>query len=381
MTGEGGVTRGAAAQVPGVLELLRRLVEVESPSGHAAGVEEAAGILAGALEACGARVRMVPAPGYGSHLVADLGPEGGGRPLLVVGHLDTVHPVGTLEVLPFAERDGRLRGPGVYDMKGGLAVLVGALRVLEAEGVAPAGPVRVLVTADEEVGAPTSKELLEKEGRCARGALVLEPPLPGGGVKARRKGIAVYRVQVEGRPAHAGIEPERGASAVHELARLIVGVVALGDPDQGTTVNVGLISGGTAGNVVAAHAAATVDVRFWTRAEGERVDRTLRVLRAADPRCDVRIEGGVNRGAMEESPGGAQLLARARAVAAAAGRVDLPAGGTGGGSDGNILAAVGCPVLDGLGPEGDGAHTLDEHLEVGDLPFRIALVAGLLRSV
>lgn len=375
----------ARSHVDPALERIRQLASMESPTGDEGAVEAVSERFAGFLEELGATVHRVPAPGWGQHLDARLG--GSGPPLLVVGHLDTVHPVGTLERLPVEEVAGgtggaRLRGPGVYDMKGALVLFVEALRLLEGRGRAPGLPLRVLVTADEEVGSPHSRALLEEAAREARGALVLEPPLPGGGMKVRRKGMAGWTLEVTGVPAHAGIEPERGASAIHALVGLLGDVLELARPREGTTLNIGTLRGGTTGNVVAEEAAALVDVRFRTREEGERVSAAMGSLQLPDPRCSLRVSGGVNRGAMEPGPAARDLaraaLSHAEPLARVAGRPDPVTGATGGGSDGNLLSAAGCPVLDGLGPDGGGAHTLDEHILVDDLPYRIALYAALL---
>lgn len=384
---------------PRLHDLIRRLVEVESPTGDRAANGRVANVFQGALEARGMTVARRPAPGYGEHLVARLplsavaspgtpseppgAGSGGGsdpRPVLVLGHMDTVHPLGTLETLPFEHRGETLRGPGVFDMKGGWACFLAALDLLAARGSAPSAPLLVLVTSDEEVGSPTSRTLIEEAGRSCRACLVLEPSLPGGAVKLRRKGTGEGILTVTGRAAHAGIEPEAGASAIHEMARQILAVTALADPEKETHVNVGLVRGGTGANVVAARAEASVDFRFWTREEAERLEAGMAALTPVDPRCTVRLEGGVNRLALEPSPGSEALYALARELAAEMG-MELGAGGTGGASDGNLTAAVGCPTLDGLGPEGGGAHSQDEHVLVDRLPQRVALLARLLERV
>jgi glutamate carboxypeptidase len=294
--------------------------------------------------------------------------------------MDTVHPVGTLATLPFAVTGDAVRGPGAYDMKGGLAVALAALDLLARARRAPRTELLFLISCDEEVGSGSSRVLIERSARSARAALVLEPCVPGGAAKTRRKGIAAFQVTVGGRAAHAGVEPEAGASAVHELSALVGRIRALEDREGGTTINVGVISGGTRSNVVAAHAQAEVDVRFWSAAEAERVERGLRALAPSDPRCRVSAEGGVNRGALERTEASAQLFTAAREVAAAQGW-RLEEGATGGASDGNLTSAVGCPTLDGLGPDGGGAHSLDEHVKRADIARRIALLAGLFLRI
>ena len=361
------------------LRLLEAFVTVESPS---ADVDRNLRISAGLrseLERRGASIECHPAPGYGEHLVARVeGESGAGPSLLVVGHMDTVYPVGTLARAPFAVEvaNDRVRGPGAYDMKGGLAVAITALDLLSIVGRRPAGDLLFLITCDEELGSPTSRGLIEEHARRARGALVLEPPVPGGAAKTRRKGVGWFRVSVRGRPAHAGIEPEAGVSAIHELIRILEDIRLLADPDKGTTLNVGVIQGGTRANVVAELAHADVDLRFWDAAEADRVERALRSVRVADPGCALSVERGVNRGALEVTEASAVLFARARDVAKAQGW-DLAEGSTGGASDGNLSSAVGCPTLDGLGPDGGGAHSLDEHVRLSDIAPRIAFLAGM----
>ena len=361
------------------LRLLKELVSVESPSADVDRNLRVAAELRSSLEQRGASVEGHTAPGYGEHLVARVeGESGSGPPLLVIGHMDTVCEVGTLGRIPFAI-DGpgdRVRGPGTYDMKGGLAVAITALDLLSSSGCRPAGDILFLITCDEEIGSPTSQGLIEEHAMRARGALVLEPPAPGGAAKTRRKGVGWVRVSVRGRPAHAGIEPEAGASAVHELIRILEEIRRLEDLERGTTINVGVVHGGTRANVVAEVAHAEVDLRFWAAEEGERVERALRSVRVADPRFALTVDGGVNRGALEVTDASAALFASAHGVAAAQGWT-LEEGSTGGSSDGNLTSAVGCPTLDGLGPDGGGAHSLDEHVRLSDIEPRIAFLAGI----
>ena len=222
--------------------------------------------------------------------------------------------------------------------------------------------------------------MIEREAAASRAALVVEPSVRGGAAKCRRKGVGSYRLRVDGLPAHAGIEPQRGASAVHELARQVIRVGELASPEKGTTINVGVMSGGTRENVIAESAHCIIDVRFWTGLEAERVDAALHCLSPFDERCTLSLSGGVNRWALEETAESAELFRTARSTAAALG-FELEAGESGGASDANIAAAVGCPALDGLGPDGDGAHTLDEYILLDDVPRRIALMAALLATL
>lgn len=384
---------GPALDTAPALSLLEALVRCESPSSDPQAVLRALQCYQEALEGVGVRTRWLegsgapwtPEAGSPPILLGDVGPEGG-APLLVVGHLDTVHPHGTLEDgLPLAyQGDGdeaRLYGPGVYDMKGGLALIWGALHLLHQAQVPFSRPVRLLVTPDEEIGSDLSRALLEAEGRKARAALIPEPPLPGGHAKIRRKGVGSYRVDIHGVPAHAGIEPEKGASAIHALQDLLPALLALADPAQGTTLNVGQLHGGTADNVVASHCHFTVDVRMDRSAEAQRVDAGIRQLAVSDPRIRIDVSGGINRPPMEPSEATTALLLQVQAEAEALGFPDFQGGGTGGASDGNLLAAVGCPVIDGLGPDGSGAHTLHEHILLENVVWRIRFYTRLLQCL
>jgi glutamate carboxypeptidase len=301
----------------------------------------------------------------------------GDAQVLILGHFDTVWPVGQLGRMPLRHDEGRLYGPGVYDMKSGLALAWLAVRALGETGARLPFRIVMLATSDEETGSVSSRALIEEEADRSRVVLVMEPSLPGGGVKTARKGVGEYRVETHGIAAHAGIEPHKGASAIVELARCVLALGELQDLERGVTVNVGRIEGGTRSNVVPAFASAEVDVRIPTAADAERVDRAMRGLASATPGVTVRVTGGMNRPPLERTPGVVDLYERARGIARALGG-DLAEGGTGGGSDGNFTAARGVPTLDGLGPPGAGAHALDEHVLVEPLPGRAALLAGLL---
>jgi glutamate carboxypeptidase len=367
-----------ASDLTRALDRLRRYVERETPTGDAERTAALAEELARDLTAAGAVVEQIEATGVGKHVRARVpGREPGERPLLVLGHLDTVHPLGTLAARPFRVEGDRAYGPGIYDMKAGLVVIVEALMRLRAAGTQPRRPLVLLVTCDEEAGSGTSRSLIEAEAREAGVALVLEPPLANGAAKTARKGVAIYHLCVTGRPAHAGLEPERGVSAVVELAHQILRVMELADPARGTTINVGVVHGGTASNVVPAAARAEIDVRFTTRAERERVERALLSLTPVLEGAAVEVTGGENRPPLERSDGVVRLYELVRAVAAELG-MELSEGSAGGGSDGCFTAALGVPTLDGLGVLGDGAHATHEHIVVSDLPRRIALFARLL---
>jgi glutamate carboxypeptidase len=364
-----------------MLAALEALVRIESPSDDKAAVDRCMDALAALAGEAGARVDRVAVADAGDHLRLVFGPppQAGIARLLILGHADTVWPIGTLERMPVERRDGALHGPGVYDMKAGLVIGLQALRGL---GERLAASVVFLVTSDEEVGSGTSRELIETEAARADAVLVLEPSLeqaapPMGGVKTGRKGVGEFRLDVTGVPAHAGAEPEKGASAVVELAHQLLAVGRLARPDRGTTINAGVVGGGTRGNVVAEHAWAALDVRITAMDEATRIEHALTHLVPVDPRTSLHVSGRVNRPPLEPSPAGQRLYDRAAVVAHALGH-PLPAGSVGGASDGNFTAALGIPTIDGLGAVGGGAHARHEHVRIDALPLRAALVAGLI---
>jgi glutamate carboxypeptidase len=330
-------------------------------------------MLATRLEALGARVERLAQADAGDHIRARFG-NSSDAPILLLGHIDTVWAVGQLSRMPFREEGGRLYGPGIFDMKAGIAVAMLAVRLLR-EHADPA--VVMLWTTDEEIGSGTSRRLIEEEARRSRAVLVLEPSLPGGGAKTRRKGCGDFVLTVHGISAHAGIEPGRGANAIHELAHQIEVVQSLQDVVRGVTVNVNMISGGTRTNVIAEYARASIDVRVPTADDARQIESALAALTPRHTATRLELSGGFGRPPLERTAHVVSLYERARAVAADFGRT-LEEGGTGGGSDGNFTAAVGVPTLDGLGPQGDGAHALHEHVVVEDLAWRAAFLAGLL---
>jgi glutamate carboxypeptidase len=363
-----------------MLARLADLVRHESPSSDKAALDALARSLGARLEALGAAVRVIVNADGGDHLRARWaapGPADAAAPILVLGHFDTVWPHGTLAPQPFRVAEGRAYGPGSYDMKAGLVLLEFAIEAIGALGIALPRPIVVLWTSDEEIGSPRSRGLIEEEARRSAFVLVLEPPLAGGRLKTARKGVGRFRLVVSGRPAHAGVEPEKGISAVLELAHQVIRLHALNDPGAGTSVNVGVVQGGTTANVVPAEATATIDVRAATAEEARRVEAALRAATPVLPGARVRVEGGFNRPPMERTPQGAALFERLRAIGRGLG-LDLGEGSTGGGSDGNFTAALGVPTLDGLGVPGAGAHAIDEHVIIKSLPERAALLAAAL---
>lgn len=375
-----------AARRDALMSLMRALVEAESPSGDAEGSRAVVQLLTESLKDVGAvnSVERVAVENFGEHLRVRAFDKRGGdddaRTTLILGHTDTVHARGTITARPWREEDGRIYGPGVFDMKAGCALAVEALRACELLSLAPSRPVVLLLTCDEEVGSHSGRALVEEEAARADAVLVLEPPAPGGRVKTARKGTGGYTLEVEGRAAHAGLDPEKGVSAVLELARQIERLHALNDPSSGTTVTVGVVQGGTRSNVVPAHAHAEIDVRFSTAAEARRVEQEILDSRPFDARARLSLRGEINRPPLERSEGVARLYEHARRVAAAL-DFELGEASVGGASDGNFAAAAGAHVLDGLGVEGDGAHAEHEHVIASDIVRRAALVAALVASV
>jgi glutamate carboxypeptidase len=282
--------------------------------------------------------------------------------------------------MPLEHRDGRLHGPGVFDMKSGIALGMLAVRAVQTATADGSPRVVMLWTTDEEIGSETSREAIESEARRSAAVLVLEPSLPGGALKTSRKGCGTFEIVARGVAAHAGVAPEQGASAIHELAHQIGWLRRLPQQLPGISVNVGTITGGSRSNVVAEEARAALDVRATTRNEMNEVDGIVRRLEVQDPRVRLDVTGGFDRPPLERSDAVISLFERARAIAAEIG-LHLTEGSTGGGSDGNFTAAIGVPTLDGLGAIGDAAHALHEHVIVDALPDRAALIAGLIQSI
>jgi glutamate carboxypeptidase len=323
-------------------------------------------------------VTRVLAATAGHHLRAEFGV--GTRQILLLGHFDTVWPVGQLERMPIARNGDRLHGPGVFDMKAGIAMGMLATDALMTRARPADCRIVMLWTTDEETGSATSRALIETEARRSDAVLVLEPSLPGGALKTSRKGCGDYEIVVRGVPAHAGVDPGKGVSAIRELARQILYLETLQNLDAGVSINVGVISGGSRPNVVAAEAAAHVDVRAPTVAEAARIDRLVKALTPHLPGATIAVTGGFSRPPLERTEAVVRLFETTRAVAGELGQ-DLQEGATGGGSDGNFCAALGIPTLDGLGAVGDGAHALHEHVEIPALAPRAGLVAGLLQRL
>jgi glutamate carboxypeptidase len=368
-----------------LLEFIRALVERETTSREAARLDEIAHFIAAALQELGGKIELTQVPDYGTHVRARFFDqnherENAGR-LLVIGHLDTVWPVGTLARLPFRITDeGRAHGPGIFDMKSGIAAVIEAIRAITAFNLPTKRPLTLLLTCDEEIGSQTSRPLVEEEAGRSAAALVCEPPVAGGIVKTARKGIGDFTVRAIGRAAHAGLDPTKGVNAIVELAHQTLRLAALNDFERGTTLNVGVFNGGTTSNVVPAEATAEVDLRFWDPEESARIDEAVRGLTPVLPGARLEIEGKINRPPMRRTAAVAALYEHARGLAEELG-FELGETSVGGGSDGNFTAALGVPTLDGLGVDGDGAHADHEHIVVDDLPRRAALLTRLLQTV
>lgn len=363
---------------PDMLQKLQALVRIESPSDDKAAVDCAATMVAGWARKLGGRVKMHYHAQFGDSVEARFGPRrAGNRPILLLGHLDTVWEKGALGRMPWRVTRDRISGPGVLDMKAGVVMIFAALEILIGAGDLRR-PVTVLLHGDEEEGSPVSRRLTETVARRCRAVYVLEPAQgETGAYKTSRKGVGRYRLDVDGVAAHSGIDPHRGHSAVVELAHQIEAICQAADPKRGITVNVGLIGGGTRSNVVAAQAWAEIDVRVARASHQARVDRALRRLRPRDKDCALHLSGGWNRPPMERTPSTVALFRRAQRIAAEMGFA-LEEAATGGGSDGSFTSALGVPTLDGMGALGAGAHAPQEHCLRRHLAPRTALLAAML---
>jgi glutamate carboxypeptidase len=357
-----------------MVRFLEQLVRLESPSSEREAVNAVAAMVAQAFDELGAHVERVPQGAFGDHLRVLWGQ--GERQILLLGHMDTVWPVGELERRPFRVSDDRASGPGVFDMKGGLVVGLYALAALKETGVTPAHRLVFLFNSDEEVGSCSSRPLIEEEARRSDAVLVLEPSREDALV-TWRKGVGRFELEVQGLASHSGAAYERGVSAVQELAHQILRLEGMTDLGRGTTVNVGVVEGGSKVNVRPASAWAAIDLRVLTAAEGRRMTEQIQNLSPVNPEVTLIVSGGMNRPPWESSRGSNALFERARRVGEGLG-MDLSPAGTGGGSDGNFSAALGVPTLDGLGIVGDDAHALTEWADLGSLAPRAALLAELV---
>jgi glutamate carboxypeptidase len=365
-----------AAEQGWLVERLRALVEVESPSDDPAGINRANENVAEIAAGFGGRAKRHRQKAFGDVLELRFGPQRSKeKPLLLLGHLDTVWPLGTLKSMPWREAEGRLWGPGVFDMKAGVVMALAALKSLR-EADALKRPVTLLLNSDEEVGSTVSRPITERLARESAAVFVLEPA-QGLAYKTARKGVGEYRLHVAGVASHSGVDFERGHSAIREMARLVETVSSFTDPARRRTVNCGVIGGGTRSNVVAAEAFAEVDVRIARASDAPRVEKLFRGLKVTDKACRLTVTGGINRPPMERTPGTVSLFKQAKGLAAELGFA-LEEASTGGGSDGNFTSALGVPTLDGMGAVGDGAHAAHESVVIEHLVPRTALLAAMI---
>lgn len=365
---------------PQLLELLQALVQVESPSDGKAAVDRCVDLVAARAESLQGGVRRHRQRDFGDLLEVRFGRRGRAeKPIMLLGHLDTVWPLGTLDRMPFRIEKSRVWGPGVLDMKAGVAMAFTAVGYLQDRFASAMPPIVLLLVSDEEVGSPASRSVTEKIARDCQAVYVLEPAqgLDPGAYKTARKGIGHYSIHVTGVAAHSGVDFEKGHSAIAEIAHQIGIIQGFTDLQQGITVNVGVVTGGTRSNVIAAEACAEVDVRIARKADAAKIDRRFQRLRVRDKHCVLKIEGGLNRPPMERTRGTAALFERAATLAGTMGFL-LQEASTGGGSDGNFTSALGVPTLDGMGAVGEGAHAAHESLLLKDLAPRTALLAAML---
>lgn len=363
-----------------MVQTIREFVEVESPSDNKVAADCMGALLGAAFEALGGRPRVHRAEDYADNLQIDFPGPRDRKPVLLLGHFDTVYPLGTLTKMPCRIDGDRLHGPGVLDMKSGIALMLYAIQALRAWHGALPRPVTVFLVSDEEVGSSSSRRTTEALARSSAAVLVLEPAAGfRGAVKTARKGVGEYTLTVKGVAAHAGLDPRKGHSAVVELARQITRIAQLNDLQNGITVNPGVIRGGTRTNVIAAEAVVEIDARIKRAQQAKGLDRKMRSLKPFDKHCRLVMEGGINRLPMERNAGVAALYKKAKKIAQ---QLDwsLEEAAVGGGSDGNFTAGIGIPTLDGMGAVGDGAHAVHEHILISELPRRALLLAGMIET-
>jgi glutamate carboxypeptidase len=359
---------------------VRELVERESPTRSKLACDELSSYLEVQFERIGGQVKIHRQGIAGDHLQVDFSGAENRKPLLLLGHFDTVYDAGTLESMPWRVENGRLYGPGVFDMKSGIAQMMFALSALHETRGGLSRPVTVLLVSDEEEGSNSSRGITEALARQCAAVLVCEPSGPGGALKTARKGVGSFTVKVTGTAAHSGLDFDKGQSAILELAHQVLAISQLTDLERGTTLNVGVIRGGTRSNVVAAEAVAHVDLRVAHKVDGAILERKVRQLRPVNEKCKLEIEGGINRPPLERTKQVGALYELAREIAVDLG-FTLEEIAVGGGSDGNFTAGIGIPTLDGLGAVGEGAHAQHESVVAAELPRRAALLAGLIETI
>lgn len=364
-----------------MVALTKEFVRRESASLDRAAVNELVAFVAPQFERLGGRVRRHKNQEFGDVLQIDFAGTSPKKPLMLLGHLDTVYEAGTLRTMPVVEKQWKLYGPGVFDMKAGVVQMLFAIRALQQVRGALPRPLIVLLNPDEEVGSRASRAITEKLAQRCQAVLVFEPAAgPRGACKTARKGVGNYLLRVTGRAAHAGLDFSKGSSAIVELARQIGEIATFTDLNRGVTVNPGVIRGGTRTNVIAESAECEIDIRVTGAGDFRELNKKFRRLKAFDKNCRLEISGGLNRAPFERTKAVASLFAQAKLLAAEIGFA-LDEVAVGGGSDGNFTAALGIPTLDGLGAVGDGAHAMHEHVLVGEMPRRAALAARLIESI
>jgi glutamate carboxypeptidase len=370
-------------QQSNILDTIQQLVEIESPSDLKAAVDRLSTVLASRFSELGGKVQLHRQEKFGNHLqISFAGATRNAKPVLLLGHMDTVYSIGAISKMKYRIAKGRVFGPGVLDMKAGIALGFHVIEALLAwhKGRLPR-PVTVLLVSDEETGSQSSRAITEKLARQSEAVLVVEPASGlNGAVKTSRKGVGGYTLNVTGKAAHSGLDFKKGHSAILELARQTIEISQLSDIKRGITLNVGKISGGTRVNVVPAEASASIDVRVATKKDAAEMHRRLRALKSFDRNCTISVTGEINRPPMQRTSGVVALYNKAQAIAESLGwRLEEAA--VGGGSDGNFTAALGIPTLDGLGAVGEGAHAEHESVVISGLPRRAALLAGLISAV
>lgn len=361
-----------------MIELLETFTNTDSPSTDKTYIDKFANMVAQEWKTLGINVTTLPQERYGNHVRVEWG--SGDETILILCHMDTVWDAGETKKRPFQIKDGKAYGPGAYDMKAGIVQTIFAVKALIEMGLSPNKRIVVLHNSDEEIGSPSSRPIIEREAKTASAVLVLEPPVRGGALKTWRKGVGGFAVKIKGRGSHAGADYEKGVSAITEAAHQILYFHSLTDLEEGTTVNVGVVKGGSRSNVIAEQAVLDVDLRVKTMEAAKRMLSKIQNLTPVDPRIELSVEGALNRPPMERNKDNLRLFKLAQAIGSEMG-IQIAESGTGGASDGNFTSALGIPTLDGLGAVGDDGHAVTEYILVSSLAERAALLTGLLLRI
>ena len=366
-------------RTPEMIRNLQILVEMETPSMDKPSVDQMGAFIVHELSGLGASLKIERQSELGDHITGQWGDPTSGENILILCHMDTVYPIGTLQTQPWTLKDDRIFGPGVLDMKGGIVILLTVLEAIREKDIWPARSITALFTSDEEIGSLTSRSLIERLSRRSALCLCLESGMPDGSLKTWRKGVGNFQISVRGRSAHAGVAPLAGINAIEELAHQVITIQHMTDTDKGTTLNVGVFQGGIAANVVPDEAYIEVDLRIMTPSEGERITRQLHALQPMLGGTTITVKGNINRPPMPRDWRMAQTFQKAQAIASHLG-LELTENGTGGASDANFVAPLGVPVLDGLGVIGEGAHSRQEFVLISSLASRAALLSAILQN-